>query len=101
MTVTVPAMKEKESKPVNLMQGFLLVVAYAVFCAEIFLMVFCMSKVSYLAAMAYDYITLPQALHFVTSFKWLFEALIFVLTCVPGALLILVTEIIMSKFAKR
>ncbi len=43
-------------------------------------------------AFLYDKITVPQSLHFITNFKWLFNLLVVCVTAIPAAAVLYVSE---------
>ena len=43
-------------------------------------------------AFLYDKITVPQSLHFITNFKWIFNLLVVCVTAIPAAAVLYVSE---------
>lgn len=53
--------------------------------AGVFFLVFLFTKDPQILAFLYDKITVPQSLHFITNFKWLFNLLVVCVTAIPVA----------------
>lgn len=69
--------------------------------AEILLLILTLVWEPQVLAMLYDKITLPAGLHFITHFKGLFNALVFVAACVPAGIIFFITELIFSAVASK
>ena len=51
-------------------------------------------------AFLYDKITVPQSLHFITNFKWLFNLVVVCVTAIPAAAVLYVSEWGFSRCAQ-
>ena len=53
---------------------------------------FTLTRDPQILAFLYDKITVPQSLHFITNFKWLFNLLVVCVTAIPAAAVLYVSE---------
>ena len=53
---------------------------------------FTLTRDPQILAFLYDKITVPQSLHFITNFKWLFNLLVVCVTAIPAAVVLYVSE---------
>ena len=53
---------------------------------------FTLTRDPQILAFLYDKITVPQSLHFITNFKWIFNLLVVCVTAIPAAAVLYVSE---------
>ena len=61
---------------------------------------FYLDKDPQILAFLYDKITVPQSLHFITNFKWLFNLIVVCVTAIPAAAVLYVSEWGFSRCAQ-
>lgn len=62
--------------------------------------VFILTKNPQILTLLYDKITVPQGLHFITNFKWLFNLAVICVTAIPAAVVLYVSEWGFSRLAQ-
>ena len=68
--------------------------------AGVAFLAFILTRDPQILAFLYDKITVPQSLHFITNFKWLFNLIVVCVTAIPAAAVLNVSEWGFSRCAQ-
>ena len=68
--------------------------------AGVAFLAFILTRDPQILAFLYDKITVPQSLHFITNFKWLFNLVVVCVTAIPAAAVLYVSEWGFSRCAQ-